>query len=86
MIVIFFVVATIADSDALSAHAIECRLVKSWRKEHSLGLIPNFPTKLLKPPNESYAARQFDEAHVQELIESFEEKDSMNRKGIRAWP
>ena len=83
MIVIVFCLATIADSDALSAHAIECRLVKAWRKEHSLGLIPNFPTKLLRPPSECYPARQFDEAHVQELIESFEEKDSMNRKGIR---
>ena len=78
-----FLLATIADSDSLSAHAIECRLVKSWRKEHSLGLVPNFPTGLLRPPHESYAARTFDEAHVQELIESFEEKDSMNRKGIR---
>ena len=83
MILIVFALATIADSDALSAHALECRQVKAWRKEHSLGLITHFPTKLLKPPNESYAARQFDEAHVQELIESFEEKDSMNRKGIR---
>ena len=62
----------------MSQHALECRQVKAWRKEHSLGVIPNFPTKLLKPPNEIYAARTFDEGHVQELIESFEEKDSMN--------
>ena len=48
-----------------------------------MGLILNFPTKLLKPPEESYANRETDEAHVQELIESFEEKDSTNRKGIR---
>jgi hypothetical protein len=78
-----FLIATIGDSDTLSAHALECRQVKAWRKEHSLGLIPNFPTAALRPPLESYAARQFDEAHVQELIESFQEKDSMNRKGIR---
>ena len=58
-------------------------MVKAWRKEHSLGLILNFPTHLLKPPEESYAARDFDEAHVLELIDSFEEKDSTNRKGIR---
>ena len=43
----------------------------------------NFPTHLLKPPEESYAARDFDEQHVLDLIESFEEKDSTNRKGIR---
>ena len=48
-----------------------------------MGLILNFPTNLLKPPEESYANRETDEAHVQELIESFEEKDSTNRKGIR---
>ena len=58
-------------------------MVKAWRKEHSLGLIPNLPTNLLKPPHEPYAAREVDEAHIQELIESFEEKDSTNRKGIR---
>ena len=48
-----------------------------------MGLILDFPTKLLQPPEESYANRETDEAHVQELIESFEEKDSTNRKGIR---
>jgi hypothetical protein len=58
-------------------------MVKAWRKEHSLGLIKDFPTNLLQPPHESYAAREVDEAHIQELIESFEEKDSTNRKGIR---
>ena len=58
-------------------------MVKAWRKEHALGLILNFPTNLLSTPEESYASREFDEAHVQELIESFEEKDSTNRKGIR---
>ena len=58
-------------------------MVKAWRKEHSLGVVPNFPTALLRPPNPSYAVREFDENHVLELIESFEEKDSMNRKGIR---
>ena len=46
-----------------------------------LRLILNFPTKLLQPPEESYANREFDEAHVQDLIESF--KDSTNRRGIR---
>ena len=58
-------------------------MVKAWRKEHSLGLIKDFPTNLHQPPHESYAAREVDEAHIQELIESFEEKDSTNRKGIR---
>ena len=76
-------VAQLADTGALSLHAQECRQVKAWRKEHALGLILNFPTKLLQPPEESYANRETDEAHVQELIESFEEKDSTNRKGIR---
>ena len=48
-----------------------------------MGLIRNFPSHLLRPPDESYGSREIDEAHVLELIESFEEKDSMNRKGIR---
>ena len=48
-----------------------------------MGVVPNFPTALLRPPNPIYAVREFDEAHVQELIESFEEKESMNGKGIR---
>ena len=61
-------------------------MVKAWRKEHSLGVVPNFPTALLRPPNPIYAVREFDETHVNELIESFEEKDSMNRKGIPSWP
>ena len=34
------------------------------------------------PPLPIYAVREYDENHVLELIESFEEKDSMNRKGI----
>ena len=51
-----------------------------------MGLILDFPTNLLQPPEESYANRETDEAHVQELIESFEEKDSTNRKGIRSLP
>ena len=48
-----------------------------------MGIIPNFPTALLKPPLPIYAVREYDENHVLELIESFEEKDSMNRRGIR---
>ena len=84
---LIFFVAICGDTGVLSLHAQECRMVKAWRKEHSLGLIPNFPTNLLQPPHESYAAREVDEAHIQELIESFEEKDSTNRKGIRqTWP
>jgi len=43
----------------------------------------DFPTNLLKSPEESYASREFDESHVEELMESFKEKDSTNRKGIR---
>ena len=58
-------------------------MVKAWRTEHALGLILNVPTHLLKPPEESYANREWDESHVNDLIESFEEKDSTNRKGIR---
>ena len=58
-------------------------MVKAWRKEHALGLVLNFSTNLLKPPEESYTAREFDEAHVLDLIDSFEEKDSTNRRGIR---
>ena len=54
----------------------ECRQVKAWRKEHLLGVIPNFPTNLLGAPDPLYAARKFDVGHAQELIESFEEKDA----------
>ena len=41
------------------------------------------PVHLLREPSELYAARERDESHVVDLMESFMEKDSINRKGIK---
>ena len=38
---------------------------------------------MLKKPSELYAACERDEAHVIELMDSFIEKDSINRKDIK---
>ena len=70
----------------MTDHALACREVKAWKKAHALGLIPNVLSDLLKEekPSEACAARERDEAHdVIELMDSFIEKDSINRKGIK---
>ena len=76
-------VAVAGDHSWINEHAQECREVKAWKKVHSLGIIPNVPVHLLREPSELYAARERDESHVVDLMESFMEKDSINRKGIK---
>ena len=56
--------------------------MSEWKKCHKLGYFGVNPKNLL-PPDDAYAAREFNQAHVTKLAKAFQLHGKTNQRGIR---